>query len=135
MSDQVFNLIVAICMLVITVFIAAWVVGMLIAVFKIKGAVQSATQKAEPAIVKAQETMGSVNSIVHTVQERVEGISATAEDTVETVSRRIKGTANALSETTATRAATLSSVVLGVSRALELYHSVQKRKETMSSAA
>lgn len=135
MSIPVFNLIVAICMMVITLFIIAWAVGMLIAVFQVRNILRKTSARAEPAIAKAEDAIGTVNSMVHTVQQRVEGITTTAEATVEVVSRRIKGTTEVITETAASPFITLSSLVTGISRGLEVYSSLKKRTGGMRRAA
>jgi phage-related protein len=101
---------------------------MLFVAFKMKGIVQKTTNKAQPVIAKAEDAIGAVNGMVHNVQSRVERVASTAEDTVEAVSRKVKGTTEVVTQTAASPLITVSSVITGLSRGLEIYGHLQRRR-------
>ena len=136
MSVPMFNMIVAICMMVIAVFVAAWAIGMLIAVFKIKGILHQTMNKAQPAIAKAEDAVGTVNGMIHSVQQRVEDITNTAQDTADAVSRRVKGTTEVITETAASPSIILAGLMAGVAKGLDVFSNLQRsRRGGMKRAA
>jgi uncharacterized protein YneF (UPF0154 family) len=127
MSLTVSNTIIAICMMIITLSIIAFVVGVLVAMFKIRGMVDRTLKDAKPAMNQAAETMRTVSDVARTVQSRVDHIMHIAEETADNVSRKVKTTSSMITETIAPPLISVSSLVTGVSRGLEIWNTMKKQ--------
>jgi uncharacterized protein YoxC len=119
--------IIAICAIVATVGLIAVAIGIAILAWRVSKSVGTLTNKAQPLISQAKETVMTANGIAQTVKDHAEGIKGKAEDTVETVTRKVKTTSELLQESVSPPIITLGSVIAGVTRGLEVLGSARKR--------
>jgi hypothetical protein len=103
-------------------------VGLTAAVFMVRKQVDKLMRAADPAMRRAEETIRTVGGIADTVRTRTDEITSTVEDTVEDVSRKVKSTTTALEEAVKPPLASVASVLAGISKGLEVWSDLSKRK-------
>ena len=127
MSVSACNGIMAVCIMIITLFIIVWTVGMLIAVFQIRKIIKKITANIEQPLAKTNDVIGTVNSLVQKVRTRVDNISSTAEETVDVVSTKVRNATDVITESAASPFITMSSILTGLSIGLDIFGKLKKR--------
>ncbi|MBI2843841.1 MAG: hypothetical protein HYX78_10615 [Armatimonadetes bacterium] len=127
MSEQVSLAIIAICMIVIALAIVVTAAALTVLALRIRKSVVTITNRTQPLISQATDTVKVANDAVNTVKARTDEIMTTAEDTVQDVSRRVKTMSNIVQESISPPIINVASVVTGVSKGLEVLAQMRRR--------
>jgi uncharacterized protein YlxW (UPF0749 family) len=127
MSQQLSLAVMAICMLVITLAILVVSIVSVMLIMRVRKSVTSVTNRAQPLISQATETVKTANSVAQNVKAHADRIMDRAEDTVDSVTRKVKTTSNVIQESVNPSVITVASVLTGVSRGLEVWSQVRRR--------
>jgi hypothetical protein len=131
MSIQASQEIIAISMLVLTFLILLITVGLLVALFMAISTLRKTNKRLEPTIAKAQGAMGTIDLMVKNIQPRAESVAASADH----VAARVRNTTDVVTESLARPAITVAGLIAGVSKALEVYGKLRKKRGGVRRAA
>ena len=127
MSVEVSLGIIAICMLVITAYTVAVAIALTLFALRLRKSVTTMTNRVQPLIAQATETVKIVNGVAQSVKDHAEAIMDKAEKTVDNVAQKIKTTTSIIQESISPPIITIASFMTGVSRGLEVLSQVRKR--------
>ena len=96
-------------------------VVMAIAVKKLELLVENLSNKAEPVIIKASDTLDTVHRVTVSVGEKADHILARGEVLTESVSQNIETTANTVQSAVTGPLISLSSLITGVTKGFSVW--------------
>lgn len=91
------------------------------AITKIQQQVTKLTDKVEPVVVKASDTLDTVHRVTVSVGEKADTILSRGEILTENVSQNVEKTANVVQTTVTTPLINLSSLITGVSKGFSVW--------------
>lgn len=127
MSIQVAQTIMAICMIVLTLSIVVAAIALTMLALRLRKSVDTMTNKVQPLITQATETVKTANGVAQTLKVGAQDIIHKTEDTVESVTRRVKVTSGMIQESINAPVITVASVLTGVQRGLEALSQIRRR--------
>lgn len=94
---------------------------MAFALIKLQTAIAALATKIEPVVVKASDTLDTVNRVTVSVGEKADHILARGEILTDNVSKNIEKTANIVQTTVTTPLINISSLISGVSKGFSVW--------------
>jgi predicted PurR-regulated permease PerM len=104
---------------------------MAFAVTKIQQQLTMLTNKVEPVVTKASDTLDTVNRVTVTVGEKADHILTRGEELTDSVSLNVEKTATVVQNTVTTPLINLSSLLAGVSKGFSVWGRSASRKTTV----